>query len=78
MLIKGLNVTQQMVDTIFIYSGIMAQPAKIILDVDLLWEYFSQVGKVDACMIMHDAANMHQQDDIWLVGLEALENTRNY
>ena len=25
---------------------------KIILNVDTLWEYFSQVGKVDACTIM--------------------------
>ena len=25
---------------------------KIILNVDALWEYFSQVGKVDACTIM--------------------------
>ena len=28
MLIKGLNVTQQMVDTCFIYTGILVQPAK--------------------------------------------------
>ena len=29
---------------------------KIILDIDAVWDYFSQVGKVDACTIMRDAA----------------------
>ena len=29
---------------------------KIILNVDALCEYFSRVGKVDACTIMRDAA----------------------
>ena len=29
---------------------------KIILDVDALWEFVSQAGKVDACTIMRDAA----------------------
>ena len=29
---------------------------KNFLDVDALWEYFSQAGKVDACTIMRDAA----------------------
>ena len=29
---------------------------KIILDIDAVWDYFSQAGKVDACMIMRDAA----------------------
>ena len=28
----------------------------MILNIDALWEYFSQAGKVDACMIMRDAA----------------------
>ena len=42
------------------YSGFILEYwcswLKIILDVDVLWEFVSQAGKVDACTIMRNAA----------------------
>ena len=56
MLIEGLNCdTTDGRYSVFILEYWRSR-LKIILDVDALWEYFSQVGKADVCTIMRDAA----------------------